>query len=377
MWPKAFEIFLKLRAEVSQQKVIRFLILACVLPWVIALASKANAEMPLAERAAKYKDSTVFITAEITNQDGRSVNLFYGSGVIVSNSGYILTVLHIVERATNEGETLTFYLSRGSRNAAPVRAVIVDTLPDADLMLLQAPSNFSAEPIPICPTSPKVGDQLIAFGFPLDREFSAVQGQFTNSDGEDGRWLSTLPLDPGMSGGPVISADGTLVGIAHGGEFYNPKGLEVPAPRMTFVTPVDKAYALLLDFGIESECPMPPIPNSPAPDTIRFSYDIHEVASPSQTRPQAQEASKGDPSAIFKSVVQYRKVSFTARPGYLFRYFDIVDTSSNRGWVKGAVITPDRRHVELSIQLEVRPFDVRVWYFGSLNTVQSACPPGC
>jgi S1-C subfamily serine protease len=62
----------------------------------------------------------------------------------------------------------------------------------------------------------KVGSDIVAFGFPLDKHLVDVPGSITGVD-DDGRWLTNAGLIRGMSGGPVFDRSGAVVGIVAGG----------------------------------------------------------------------------------------------------------------------------------------------------------------
>ena len=140
-----------------------------------------------------------------------------GSGVVIVESGLILTNLHVVEGATS----IKVVFADGLVSDADV----VQTQPDQDLAVLKArtlPDDLQAATLKST-ADLRPGDTVIAAGFPfgigpsvtsgvvsgLKREFRTPQGQqlLTNLIQFD------AAVNPGSSGGPLITPEGEVVGI--------------------------------------------------------------------------------------------------------------------------------------------------------------------
>lgn len=63
---------------------------------------------------------------------------------------------------------------------------------------------------------PKVGDQVLALGFPLNQNFQPIPATLGTANALGGRWAATSAFDHGMSGGPVYS-NNFVVGLVKGG----------------------------------------------------------------------------------------------------------------------------------------------------------------
>ena len=135
-----------------------------------------------------------------------------GSGVIVSDEGYILTNNHVVEGATGIEVAL-----RDGRNA---EAKLVGTDPESDLAILK----IQLESLPVITFSGKkslhVGDVVLAIGNPFGVGQTVTMG-IISATGRDRVGISTYEnfiqtdaaINPGNSGGALIDARGNLVGI--------------------------------------------------------------------------------------------------------------------------------------------------------------------
>ena len=94
-------------------------------------------------------------------------NTNLGSGVIVSEDGYIVTNAHVIEKA----DEITVAFNDGRKS----RARIVGTDPDSDLAVIKvdmtglAPLGFREEPI-------RVGDVALAIGNPFGVGQTVTQG---------------------------------------------------------------------------------------------------------------------------------------------------------------------------------------------------------
>ncbi len=141
-----------------------------------------------------------------------------GSGVLFRPGGYALTGAHVVEGATAIEVTL-----------ADGRALIPKLLgldPVTDLALLQLPAKGLPHAALGDSEALRVGDLVLALGSPygLARTVSlgivSALGRTLRCDAAgraiEGAVQTDAALHPGSSGGPLVDADGAVVGIAVG-----------------------------------------------------------------------------------------------------------------------------------------------------------------
>jgi S1-C subfamily serine protease len=137
-----------------------------------------------------------------------------GSGVIISPDGYALTNNHVVRGAGRVEAIL--------HDGSVVTSEIVGTDPDTDLALLRLNgSQHSAAPLGNS-DSLKVGELAIAIGNPLGLQATVTVGVISalrrTLRGEAGRLIEDVvqtdaALNPGNSGGALVGADGSVVGV--------------------------------------------------------------------------------------------------------------------------------------------------------------------
>jgi S1-C subfamily serine protease len=140
-----------------------------------------------------------------------------GTGVVIVDKGIILTNLHVVSGA----KRVQVVFADGLESDATVTGV----QPEHDLAVLQAekiPDDLLAATMRST-ADLALGDPVIAVGFPFGIGPSATAGivsglrrEFRSSDGK--RVLTNLiqfdaAVNPGSSGGPLVTAEGEVVGI--------------------------------------------------------------------------------------------------------------------------------------------------------------------
>ena len=135
-----------------------------------------------------------------------------GSGVIISESGYILTNNHVVEGA-DEIEVIL----NDSRKAI---AKVIGTDPDTDLAILKI--ELDKLPVIVLGNSEslQVGDPVLAIGNPFGVG-QTVTGGIVSALGRNQLGINTFEnfiqtdaaINPGNSGGALVDVNGALMGI--------------------------------------------------------------------------------------------------------------------------------------------------------------------
>lgn len=155
----------------------------------------------------------------------------HGSGVIISNEGWVLSAQHVVE-GTNRVEV---QFSDGLRQDATILFADLQN----DLVLLDiAGSGYKALPLAVN-DSTGIGDEVITIGTPADVALgqSVSRGILSGKRKVDDRvYLQTdVAVNPGNSGGPLLNAQGEVIGIVQSklvGEGIEGLGFAVPIARV-------------------------------------------------------------------------------------------------------------------------------------------------
>lgn len=138
-----------------------------------------------------------------------------GSGVIISESGYVITNNHVIE----DTESLTVVLANGDERPARV----VGTDPFTDLAVLKVDGELPAVAELGNSDALKPGETVIAIGSPLgDFKNTVTTGVISATgrslDSGNGYLLENLlqtdaAINQGNSGGPLVNLAGQVVGI--------------------------------------------------------------------------------------------------------------------------------------------------------------------
>lgn len=207
------------------------------------------AENTVAAVNAKVASSVVEITTESVqtgNYFMQYVSSGAGSGVILSNNGYIVTNNHVVSGA----DTIMVRLNNG----AEYQAEVIGADSESDIALLKIDAEGLNAAVIGDSDNLTVGEQVVAIGNPLgklggtvtDGIISACSREVTVS-GETRTLLQTnAAVNPGNSGGGLFNMRGELIGIV------NAKSAGSDVEGLGFAIPVNTADSVLqqlLDYG--------------------------------------------------------------------------------------------------------------------------------
>lgn len=207
----------------------------------VSLESATGSEKTIEEIVSENEDSVVEITTESEEMSmfGVQTSEGAGSGVIVSEDGYIATNYHVIEGSSK----VTVKLHSGDSYEADV--VGYDSDNDIAVLKIDA-KDLNAVTIGKS-SSVKVGDLAVAIGNPLGTlGGTATSGIISSLDREltiDGRKLSLLQTDsainPGNSGGGLFDGSGKLIGIVVA------KGSGTGIEGLGFAIPIDTAAPII------------------------------------------------------------------------------------------------------------------------------------
>ena len=182
------------------------------------VAAMASATPPPANSALVYQfilPSLVYIQTQNINAEGEEGG-GVGSGVVVNESGDILTANHVVADAAE----IEVIFADGTH----ATAVILNTDPENDIAVLH-PSQPPEVIVPAVLGSARgmrVGDQAYAVGNPLGLAGSMSAGVISGFDRSlpiddelqmEGLIQFDAAVNPGNSGGPLLNRAGQVVGI--------------------------------------------------------------------------------------------------------------------------------------------------------------------
>ena len=170
----------------------------------------------------------------------------FGSGVIISKDGYIVTNNHVIDKA----DVISVKLNDGRE----FKGRIIGTDPSTDLALVK----IEGEDLPIIPVGDsdrlKIGEWVLAVGNPFNMASTVTAGIVSAkarslgvyNNGVESFIQTDAAINQGNSGGALVNAQGELVGI--NSVLYSPTGaysgygFAIPTSIMTKVVADLKQY---------------------------------------------------------------------------------------------------------------------------------------
>lgn len=169
------------------------------------------------------KNTVVEITTEyVISNRFQYITSGAGSGVIITQDGYVLTNNHVIVDDSGEvADTITVRMTNGKEYVAKV----IGTDSDADIAVIKIDAGDEVLPCAVMGDSDKlaVGEEVIAVGNPLGELGGTVtNGIISALDREvnvDGTLMNLLQtnaaINPGNSGGGLFNMAGELVGVVN------------------------------------------------------------------------------------------------------------------------------------------------------------------
>ena len=148
----------------------------------------------------------------------------FGTGIVVSDKGHILTCAHLLSNSTeNESKVKNFcdaIVAKGKTNEKIIKTELISSDKILDLALLYSEEAKKYPPIVIPNVYIKTGEHICAIGNSKGEGLCVVDGIISDSCrivGTNDYIVISAPVTSGYSGGPVFNAKGEVIGIIKGG----------------------------------------------------------------------------------------------------------------------------------------------------------------
>ena len=131
----------------------------------------------------------------------------FGSGVFISDNGYIITNYHVIE-----GEKTVFVRIDKQKK---INAEIIKSNKDFDLVILKVDVNSKG--LSFNKSSTNLGEDVYAIGTPLDKKLQQSISKGIISGYREFNGVNFIQIDTninsGNSGGPLLNSNGEIIGI--------------------------------------------------------------------------------------------------------------------------------------------------------------------
>ena len=196
-----------------------------------SLAPAQSALLPTEDVFRQFSSRVVEIEVQET---GSAAKASIGSGFYVSVDGHLATNYHVVSKLVQYPERYRARIIGSDDEPLQVEVLAVDVA--HDLAIVRTDRAAKAYFTLVNIEAPQ-GLRLYSMGHPLDLGLNIVEGTYNGflKHALDQRIHFTGSLNPGMSGGPAITADGRVAGI----------NVATAGDQVSFLVPVKWAIALL------------------------------------------------------------------------------------------------------------------------------------
>jgi hypothetical protein len=167
-------------------------------------------------------------------ESGSAAKSTLGSGFFVGDDGLVVTNYHVISKLVTDSGRYRAELTDTRGNTNPVRVLGIDVVHDLAVVQFEGTpeSHFSIQPVTL-----DQGERLYALGHPHDLGLTIAEGTYNGHLKYVlyAKILFSGSLNPGMSGGPTIDAQGRVVGV----------NVSTAGNEISFLVPVERVIALL------------------------------------------------------------------------------------------------------------------------------------
>jgi len=196
-------------------------------------AQRVDAENPRSAAATVFSRYASRILKVQVVERGSAAKVGIGTAFFVGPDGRMVTNYHVIADWIHEPANHRVEVLRSGGAPVSAKVLWVDVIADLAILHtdLQTPDYFALGAVPL-----RQGDRLYSLGHPSDLGLSIVEGTY------NGLLEHTLfpqihftgSINPGMSGGPAITANGRVVGV----------NVATMGEQRGFLVPQERAAAL-------------------------------------------------------------------------------------------------------------------------------------
>ena len=302
-------------------------------------------ELTLRELYERCIPSVVGITAMVPDGSG----YFWGTGIILTEDGYIVTNTHILDGT--DSVTVTLWDDR----ELEAKLVGADNVSDLAVLKVEAEGLTPAE---FCGTAVSVGDAVAALGNPLGEELrgtltdgiiSAINRDVSYNSHSMTLLQTNAAINEGNSGGPLLNMYGQVVGITNmkmmGTSAYSAiEGIGFAIPTSTIQEVVNQ----LLRNGRVTGRAAIGVTIGPIPEDAAAAYSLPDGLYVVSVAEGSDAAAKGLADGDVITAIGCQGVTTTAQVGEIIAGLEVGDTITMTVYRNGETFDVEVALVETS-----------------------------
>ena len=302
-------------------------------------------ELTLRELYERCIPSVVGITAMVPDGSG----YFWGTGIILTEDGYIVTNTHILDGT--DSVTVILWDDR----ELEAKLVGADNVSDLAVLKVEAEGLTPAE---FCGTAVSVGDAVAALGNPLGEELrgtltdgiiSAINRDVSYNSHSMTLLQTNAAINEGNSGGPLLNMYGQVVGITNmkmmGTSAYSAiEGIGFAIPTSTIQEVVNQ----LLRNGRVTGRAAIGVTIGPIPEDAAAAYSLPDGLYVVSVAEGSDAAAKGLAEGDVITAIDGQGVTTTAQVGEIIAGLEVGDTITMTVYRNGETFDVEVALVETS-----------------------------
>ncbi len=302
-------------------------------------------ELTLHEIYEKCAPSVVAIAATVPDSTG----YFWGTGIVLTEDGYVVTNTHVLDGTDSVVVTLW------DDSEYEAKLVGADNVSDIAVLKIEAEGLTPAE---FCGTSVSIGDRVAALGNPLGMELrgtltdgivSAINRDVSYNSHSMTLLQTNAAINEGNSGGPLLNMYGQVVGITNmkmmsTTGYSSVEGIGFAIPTSTIQEVVNQ----LLKNGKVTGRAAIGITIGPIPESASEAYELPEGLYVVSVAAGSDAEAKGLVEGDIVTMVNGQSVTTTAQVGALIEDLEVGDTITLTVYREGETFEVEVALVETS-----------------------------
>ncbi|MFT4560715.1 MAG: serine protease Do [Gammaproteobacteria bacterium] len=168
----------------------------------------------------------------IDRSSGKQTGL--GSGFLVDTAGHVITNYHVISAYTHHPDRFDIEFVSHAGDKGALALIDLDVINDLAILRLNDPPDYFIE---LASKLPEHGEAIYSIGNPHDLGWTVIPGTYNGIAAHSvyERIHFSGSVNPGMSGGPVLNAQGNVIGV----------NVATAGNQLSFLVPLNRLAAFI------------------------------------------------------------------------------------------------------------------------------------